>query len=949
MSANPPPPEPGEIITFYSYKGGTGRSMALANVACLLAQSKEGYDGVLMVDWDLEAPGLHRYFSDRFERQFPTTSKSSSSLKTHPGLIDLFERLREEIAKLPSVADEPTPEMQEQLHRAIDINSFILETDVPNLYIIKAGCFDEDYARRVNTFPWEPLYKQAPWLISFFADWLTSRFRYVLIDSRTGITDTSGICTMLLPDKLVVVFTPNQQSLDGVLEMTERATNYRRRSSDVRPLSVFPLASRIESSEPELRARWRKTPGMGYQPRFEALFRKVWELEECNLESYLNEVQIQHASAYAYGERVAVLAEQSDDRTSLRRAFVSFAERLATLDEPWESIVMPAAANPATALADTAESLFAQFSPGRQDIARFVFLQLVKLPVDATRPAAREVSVEVFSSEQREVIDVLLSAKLLIAREDPDSGTYVCLSNDSLISEWRRLVEWIAANAAFLNWRDAIDSYLTAWEKHNKSKELLLRGKPLDEAIAKLASKRDDLNRAEYLYIRTSTLTSSRAKLLTWVAAAAALIIVILAIFGINRLRTSSSLAQAEAILGQSGLDAAIRAERVAPNSPTIDTALRTLLSETPQPVLLLSNSQTPDSMAFSPDETFIAASYGSKGIFYRDLSNGNAQIQTVETPSGYRANTVMALKPGGTFTVALGTAVGQIYISSTSPLQNAAPANAANGMSAPIRPNASSLVLRGRVTSKTVVNSDSFSLQAGTDGINALAFSPDGNSLASASGDGTIRLWSTSSRKVFASMEPGGAIRQVLYSPNGEYVVSGDQSALRVWLARDGQPVAAFRSTSNITGFCFFPGSDRLAVGQGNKQIAILSLPHLTSVSSLSTTTPVQDLACPSPKAIWAVFPDGTCQKLGLDGTTKKWIPYAQGSASLVISPKAKYFATTVANGTGILISRPDPENAAHYSSLNGVALADTACQKFKLIAPLVTNYSKACPKSSE
>jgi CobQ/CobB/MinD/ParA nucleotide binding domain len=51
------PPE-GRIITFYSYKGGTGRSMALANVAWLLALNNQR---VLVIDWDLEAPGLHRY------------------------------------------------------------------------------------------------------------------------------------------------------------------------------------------------------------------------------------------------------------------------------------------------------------------------------------------------------------------------------------------------------------------------------------------------------------------------------------------------------------------------------------------------------------------------------------------------------------------------------------------------------------------------------------------------------------------------------------------------------------------------------------------------------------------------------------------------------------------------------------------------------------------------
>ena len=55
-----PPKDPGRIITFYSYKGGTGRSMALANVAWILASN--GYR-VLVVDWDLEAPGLHRYFA----------------------------------------------------------------------------------------------------------------------------------------------------------------------------------------------------------------------------------------------------------------------------------------------------------------------------------------------------------------------------------------------------------------------------------------------------------------------------------------------------------------------------------------------------------------------------------------------------------------------------------------------------------------------------------------------------------------------------------------------------------------------------------------------------------------------------------------------------------------------------------------------------------------------
>src|SRR5258705_11383531 len=47
------------ICTFYSYKGGVGRSMTLAHVADVLARAGLR---VLMIDFDLEAPGLEQFF-----------------------------------------------------------------------------------------------------------------------------------------------------------------------------------------------------------------------------------------------------------------------------------------------------------------------------------------------------------------------------------------------------------------------------------------------------------------------------------------------------------------------------------------------------------------------------------------------------------------------------------------------------------------------------------------------------------------------------------------------------------------------------------------------------------------------------------------------------------------------------------------------------------------------
>jgi len=96
--------EPGQVITFYSYKGGTGRSMALANVASLLAQRQVDGKDVLMVDWDLEAPGLHRFFRDRLGPQITGAEDLDLALDSQPGLINLFAELYEcHARKHPSV------------------------------------------------------------------------------------------------------------------------------------------------------------------------------------------------------------------------------------------------------------------------------------------------------------------------------------------------------------------------------------------------------------------------------------------------------------------------------------------------------------------------------------------------------------------------------------------------------------------------------------------------------------------------------------------------------------------------------------------------------------------------------------------------------------------------------------------------------------------------------
>ena len=59
-----------QVITFHSYKGGTGKTTLAANLAALLA--KKG-NNVCIVDIDVYAPSLHAYFSDIVQNRIKNT------------------------------------------------------------------------------------------------------------------------------------------------------------------------------------------------------------------------------------------------------------------------------------------------------------------------------------------------------------------------------------------------------------------------------------------------------------------------------------------------------------------------------------------------------------------------------------------------------------------------------------------------------------------------------------------------------------------------------------------------------------------------------------------------------------------------------------------------------------------------------------------------------------
>ncbi len=212
--------KPTRFVAFYSHKGGVGRSMALCNVAYVLA--KKG-SKVLLIDLDLEAPGLHQ--SDLFLDLFQSPMSKGSETR---GLLDLIERWSEEMLK-PTAYDWRLSDHIVQSTSAfshVDPNSDDAAA-LGSMHLLPAG-HQSGYRERLIGLRWDRFYQDYEGR-SFFGDLQEmiriEGFDYALIDSRTGLSDVFYIATMALADTVVLLSSLNRQNIDGTRNAYEVLTS----------------------------------------------------------------------------------------------------------------------------------------------------------------------------------------------------------------------------------------------------------------------------------------------------------------------------------------------------------------------------------------------------------------------------------------------------------------------------------------------------------------------------------------------------------------------------------------------------------------------------------------------------------------------------------------------------------------------------------------------------
>lgn len=292
------PSRNGQIVTFYSYKGGTGRTMALANVAWIIASSGKR---VLVVDWDLESPGLHKFFHPFLDE---------STVGATPGVIEM-------IRDYAAIARDPSSQPDDwyvEVART-DQHAVSLEWDFPGdggLDFLSAGRQNRDYSAAVVSLDWDDFYERLGGGRFFRAlrEDMKRNYDYVLIDSRTGLSDVADICTIELPDTLAVCFTLSNQSIEGAANVARQISNrYRDRN-----IKVLPVPMRIEDGEKEKLDIGRSTA----RRRFEGFPQGLTQAESM---AYWSSVEVPYKPFYAFEEILATFGDEPGSPASLLAAF----------------------------------------------------------------------------------------------------------------------------------------------------------------------------------------------------------------------------------------------------------------------------------------------------------------------------------------------------------------------------------------------------------------------------------------------------------------------------------------------------------------------------------------------------------------------------------------------------------------------------------------------------
>ena len=530
------------------------------------------------------------------------------------------------------------------------------------------------------------------------------------------------------------------------------------------------------------------------------------------------------------------------------------------------------------ALTHYANGIYARMTPGERERMRRILLQLVH-PGEGVEDTRRIASRLEIGDENWPLVHKLAGARLVVTSQDRRGQESVEVIHEALIHEWKRLREWMETDREFRLWQNRARTALRIWQREGEHTDALLRGLALGEAAHWLDERLDDLDNQMRLFIRVSLAAQQavdereRQHRLDLERALAE-----------SKRQEQRALArqlgaQADQLMRRKVDLALLLSGEALERSllPQDRTDLLTTLDINPYLEKILHNDGSAVFyLSFSADGKSLISSDDRNNLMRWNLADFTAtRLVPPETDAiddvaldvtGHWAATVHAgrvilweiatgrvrdLDPNfsspifrlrfavdGNYLLAIAISGDLCLWECATGQQLPSPAKLDKGTSLQVGPGAEFLAtaeddgfapvigLRRRTTGELLTPF----LRGHREMVHGLALSRDGSRLASASFDGTVRLWETQTGLEALPPLTGhtGRALYALFSPDGQILATGGtDNLLLLWDARTGRRLDYRPFTHNNWVRCaaFSPDGRLLAVGDSDGKIYLWDL----------------------------------------------------------------------------------------------------------------------------
>ena len=523
----------------------------------------------------------------------------------------------------------------------------------------------------------------------------------------------------------------------------------------------------------------------------------------------------------------------------------------------------------AGALAEHAEQVLEGMTEAQLKTARALLLRMVT-PQMTRRPVHQVELLAGLGDGAAPILARLVEARLVAMRRDGDEVASFSaeLVHEALITQWPRLVRWLADVAEDGEMLGRVGAGATEWEKAGRREGLLWRGEAAEQTRAwydgyTKAGREPLLPHIESFALAVIALlhkTERRRRTFLIGAAASATVFVLgMSYFGFRaqrgeaHAREQATRASEEARRAEEGDREARRQAAQARNAtrmaalynlasdPTSRLAiLREIEGEVPpfkwqeearsalyapiSNVVLQGHSGTIRSVSFSPDGKRVAST-DWEGPIHIDDTNGSGRTVILKGHEGPSVS--VAFAPDGQRVVSLG-ADKTIRIWSAD--GTTAPVVHTNkvGRTLAISPDGTTIALASgndvRIFRIDGVGEERVLSGHGA-AVYSIAWSPDGRHIASGAWDKTVRIWTVDGQSAPLILRGHtDKLASVAYSPDGTRLVSGGyDKVVRVW-AVDGKtpPVELRGATEFVLSVAFSGDGQHVAAGSADRLVRI-------------------------------------------------------------------------------------------------------------------------------